>query len=129
MKKPKPNHLAMVICDSVIEDRLTGKKSLIGLFNNIGANNVPCVHPRLNVYMVLTEGHGNYRMELKCLKVGDEKEILKMELAIDFKDPRQIVEFNCEIAGLSFPDFGDYRFELLFDGEPIVARKFQVSKN
>jgi hypothetical protein len=52
-----------------------------------------------------------------------------MEGAIEFKDPRQIVEFNCEIAGLNFPDFGDYRFEILIDGQLLVARKFQISKN
>jgi hypothetical protein len=128
MKKPNPTHLAMVICDAVIDDRTTGKKSLIGIFNNINASNVPCIHPRLNVFVVLTEGHGDYKMQLRCLKVNDEAEILKMEGQVSFSDPRQIVEFNCEIAGLKFPDYGDYRFEVLFDGNPIVARKFQVSK-
>lgn len=129
MEKPRPHHLAMVICDSVIEDKVTGKKSLIGIFNNIHASNAPCIHPRLNVFVALTEGHGAYKMLLRCLKVGDELEILKMEGDLSFSDPRQIVEFNCEIAGLSFPSYGDYRFEILFDGIPIVARKFQVSQN
>ena len=38
--KPSPIPLTMVICDTVIDDRKTGKKSLIGLFNNINADRV-----------------------------------------------------------------------------------------
>ncbi len=33
---PTPIGLAIVICDQIIEDKLTGKKSLIGIFNQIG---------------------------------------------------------------------------------------------
>ncbi len=129
MQKPKPTLLSMVICDSVIDDRTTGKKSLIGIFNNISSSNVPCIHPRLNVFVVLTEGHGTYKMQLRCLKIGEEKQLLKMEGNVSFTDPMQIVEFNCEIVGLSFPDYGDYRFEVLFDDILIVGRKFGVSKD
>jgi len=127
MKKPNPRHLTMVICDSVIEDKRTREKSLIGIFNNITASSVPCVHPRLNVFVALTEGHGVYGMLMRCLKVGDESEIMKMDGNVTFKDPRQIIEFNCEIVGLKFPDYGEYRFEVLFDGNPVVSRKFKVS--
>lgn len=127
--KPTLISLSMVICDTVIDDRRTGKKSLMGLFNNITASLVPCVHSRLNVFISLTEGNGDYIAKLRCLKVGDEKEIFFMEGPIKFQDPRQILEFNFEILGITFPDYGDYRFEFLCNDVPMIARKFKVSPN
>lgn len=127
--KPSLISLSMVICDTVIDDRRTGKKSLVGLFNNITSSVIPCVHPRLNVFVSLTEGNGDYVAKLRCLKVGDEKEIFFMEGPVRFSDPRQILEFNFEILGIAFPDYGDYRFEFLCNDVPIIARKFRVSQN
>lgn len=128
MSKPNPMHLSMVICDSVIEDKLTGKKSLIGIFNNINVYTVPCVHPRLNVFIALTEGNGQYKVQMRCLKVGDERKILSIDGEVSFNEPRQIIELNFDIAGMKFPDYGDYRFEFLTEGRLVVARKFRVSE-
>jgi len=125
--KPIPAPLAMVICDDVIDDRRTGKKSLIGIFSNIYAQKVPCSHARLNVFLSLTEGIGDYDMKVRCVKVGEEKEIMSMGGPIKFANPNQIVEFNFEILGLIFPDYGDYRFEILCNNKPVIARKFIVA--
>ncbi|MBF0479646.1 MAG: hypothetical protein HQL26_09200 [Candidatus Omnitrophica bacterium] len=127
MTKPNPMHLSMVICDSIIEDRLTGKKSLIGIFNNIQANAVPCVHPKLSVFIALTEGNGQYKAQLRCLKVGDEKEIFSVNGEVYFKDPSQIVELIFDFSGLNFPDYGDYRFDFLCEGRQVVGRRFIIS--
>ena len=127
-QKPKPLSLAMMICDTVVDDRRTNKKSLIGLFNNITSSKIPCVHPRFNVFICLTEGNGDYGAKLRCLKVGDEREVFSMEGPIRFLNPRQILEFNFEILGMTFPSYGDYRFEFLCENQPVVARKFKVSR-
>ena len=126
--KSKLISLSMVICDAVIDDRRTGKKSLIGIFNNVITPVIPSVSPRLNVFIAITEGHGDYVGKIRCLKVGTEQEIFGMEGPFKFSDPRQILEFNFEIVGLVFPDYGDYRFEFLANNEPVTARKFTVSK-
>ena len=126
--KAKLIPLSMVRCDTVIEDKRTGKKSLVGLFNNITVAKAPCTHPRLNVFISLTEGNGDYVGRLRCIKEGDEQEIFAMEGQVRFSNPRQILEYNFEIIGMAFPDFGNYRFEFLCNNELVIARKFMVSE-
>src|SRR5436305_596684 len=60
--QPKPVPMAIVICDQIIEDRLTGKKTLVGLFNSIAARSFPCTHATMSVFVSLTEGRGKYKL-------------------------------------------------------------------
>ena len=94
--KPVPIPLAMLICDTVIEDKLTGKKSLIGLFNSINAKSVPITHPSLNVYITLTEGRGSYEGKLRCLIDNDT--VLEIGGPLTFKHP-----FPASIFPLKLP--------------------------
>jgi len=124
--KPVPIPLAMVICDTVIQDKKTGKKTLVGLFNNVGAKKVPVIHPSLNVYIILTEGTGNYDGKLKC--VVDDDIVLEMGGPLVFKHPHQIAEWNFNLRNLPLPKFGDYRFEFYCNEELVLSRKFKVSE-
>src|SRR4051812_28041201 len=53
-----PEVLAMILCDLVITDVETNKKSLIGLFDQVETATLPCVVHELHVYLSLTDGHG-----------------------------------------------------------------------
>ena len=123
VSKPKPIPLAMIICDMVIEDKKTGKKSLIGIFDNINAPTAPCTHPRLNVFVSLTEGIGQYVGKLRCVKSDTNAVIFEGKGEMSFKDRHQRLEFNFELCNLSFPEFGEYRFDLFCDDQPIIGRK------
>lgn len=123
--KPKLIPLSMIICDTVIEDRKTGKKTLVGLFNKINARNVPVTITSFNVYIALTEGNGIYESKLKCLK--DEKHVLEIEGPVDFHSPRQIVEMNYTLRNIVFPEYGEYRIELLCNDTLVISRKFNIS--
>lgn len=126
--KPKPIPLAMVICDTVIEDKLTGKKSLIGVFNNITVRECPCQHPSLNVFIALTEGIGEYKSTLRCIKSDTNKEIMSLNGPLPFPNRLATVEFIFELKNIRFPTEGQYIFELSCDDQPVISRKFIVSK-
>ncbi|MBI4834318.1 MAG: hypothetical protein HY811_05830 [Planctomycetes bacterium] len=126
--KPKPIPLAMIICDSVIEDRITGKKSLIGIFNNIAVAQFPCQHPSINVFFTLTEGIGEYQGCLRCVKLDTNEIIININGPIPFPNRLATVEFNFELKNIRFPTEGQYVFELLCDDQPVISRKFNVSK-
>ncbi len=126
-KKPKPIPLAMVICDTLIEDRVTGKKSLIGMFNNVNSGVIPGAHPRMNIFLIMTEGIGDYDGVLRCVSDEELAPIMEMKGPIAFKDPHQIVELNFELRNIRFPKYGEYRFEFLCNNELLISRKFKVS--
>jgi hypothetical protein len=127
-QKPKPIPLTMLICDSIIDDRLSGKKSLIGIFNNIATAELPCRHQTLYVYCVLTEGMGQYEGALRCIHLESNKTIINLTGPIQFPNPLATVEFIFDIKNIVLEQEGIYVFELLCDNQPIISRKLNVSK-
>ncbi len=126
--KPRPKALAFIICDTVIDDKASNKKSLIGMFNNIYSAKFPCRHAALNVFVSLTEGHGEYKCSLVCVKDDESKKIAQMDGPIKFNNPLSVVEAKFEIRGMVLPEPGMYRFDFLCGDVPVVSRKFEVIK-
>lgn len=127
-KKSPPIGLAIIICDTVIADQKTGKKSLIGIFNRIWAQSFPAPHPELHIFISLTNGHGHYKCSLQCLNESNGQIISKAEGDIDFEDPRQVIEADFNLRGLVFPAPGQYSFEFLCNGNPLLHRRFTVDQ-
>ena len=65
MPDAAPEVLAMIICDTVIEDVESGKKSLIGLFDHVNTSRLPSIVNELNVFVSLTDGRGNPDAEIR----------------------------------------------------------------
>ena len=129
MDKPRPIPLAMIICDTIIEDRATHKKSLIGIFSNIKVKEFPARHYSMNIFCSLTEGIGEYQGCLRCTNLKTNEVIINMQGAIKFPNRLAMVEFSFELKNIiTFPSPGQYIFELLCDEQPVISRKFMVSK-
>ncbi|MBI4713394.1 MAG: hypothetical protein HY762_08880 [Planctomycetes bacterium] len=126
--KPVPVALAMIICDTFMEDRFTGKKSLVGIFNNIASAELPCRHPSMNVFCVLTEGIGQYEACLRCTHTESNQTVINIKGPLPFPNPLATVEFNFELKNVAFPKEGQYIFELLCNDQIVISRKFTVSK-
>lgn len=122
-----PTVLAMIICDTVIDDRISGKKSLIGLFDAIATTHLPCVVNELHVFVAVTDGYGAMPMKLRCVKTATDEEVFRSETEVRFPDPLSVVELNLGFRGGEFPDAGEYRFQLLADQTILCERKFHVS--
>jgi len=125
---PRPVNLAIIVCDSIIDDRKTGKKTLVGVFNRIAAGSFPCVHHSLSVFVSLTDGRGEYEAELRCVNSATEQPIVEAKGKVGFRNPNDVVEIGFELRGLKFPEPGLYQFEFLCNGEPIGQRPFIVEE-
>ncbi|HVM60572.1 MAG TPA: hypothetical protein VMV72_06860 [Verrucomicrobiae bacterium] len=124
--KPSPIGLAIVICDQIIEDKLTGKRSLIGIFNQIVAQSFPYRHPQLCVYVSLTDGRGQCAARLRV--IHDESSVVVAEVngQIQFPDAHAVVELNFGLVGLTFPEPGVYSIEFYCDDALLLERRFHV---
>lgn len=122
-----PQVLAMIICDTVIDDRISNKKSLIGIFDAIGTTHLPCVINELHVYVTLTEGRGRKQITIRCVKAADNEVLFSTTQRIEFPDPLAVVELNVGFCGCEFPEPGEYRFQLLVNDHLLTERKFQVT--
>jgi hypothetical protein len=122
-----PQVLAMILCDQVITDVETNKKSLIGIFDQIEAMTLPCVVHALHVYLSLTDGHGTLSIAIACVTPDEGEEFFRGEAEVEFDDPLQVVELHFIFPNARFPHSGEYRFQLSADGQILLERKFFVS--
>ena len=127
MPDAAPEVLAMIICDTVIEDVESGKKSLIGLFDHVNTSRLPSIVNELNVFVSLTDGRGNPDAEIRCIHSATEEELFRTEGNIEFPDPLTVVDLHFRFQGCEFPDEGEYRFQLFCEGQLLRERKFYVS--
>jgi len=126
--KPSPLGIAIVVCDQIIEDKLTSKKSLIGIFNQIAAANFPCTHPRVSVFVCLTEGRGDYGARLRIVHEETGTVVADLNGPIQFPDANAVVELNFDLIGLTFPQAGLYSIEFYCDDALVLERRFHVAK-
>ena len=115
--RPTPDVLAMLVCDQIITDRLTGKQSLIGMFSKVHAVGFPAAHPQLCVFVALTDGHGQTEITIRIVDSNDARPpIVEGKGSVRFKDPRAIANLFLQFHGLTFPEPGEYRVQLYSDG-------------
>jgi hypothetical protein len=122
-----PEVLAMILCDLIITDVESNKKSLIGLFDRVESAAMPCVVNELHVYLSLTDGHGSLPVAIACVAVDEGEELFRGHAEVEFADPLQVVELHFVFPSAQFPRPGEYRFQFLTDDVVLLERKFFVT--
>lgn len=124
----KPMGVSLMICDQVITEAGTNKKSLIGVFSNIAARKFPCRFPRICVFVSITGGHGTAKSEVRCVNELTHEPLFGAEGEISFANPNHMVEAVFEFNNVTFPAPGLHCIEVLSDGEMVLQRRFMVQQ-
>jgi hypothetical protein len=127
-EKPSPVGLAILICDQIIEDVQTRKKSLIGTFNNIATMQFPFRHPQLCVFVSLTEGQGAYDARLRIAHEETGDVVAEVNGQVQFPDRNFVAEFNFNLVGLEFKHAGLHSIEFYCDETLVLERRFHVTQ-
>ena len=124
---PRPSVQAFLVCDCVIEDSLTKKKSLIGLFTHLQAAAFPFQHHQVGLYFCLTDAEGTYHFEIDLVYVNTDQLVCRASLPnIVIGDRLQISDFGINIPALLFPAPGRYEFRLRMNSRVIAQKDFNV---
>ena len=124
---PTPSIQAFLVCDSVIEDSLTKKKSLIGLFTHLQAMTFPFQHHQLGLYFCMTDAEGTYHFDIDLMHVDSDQLVCRASLPeIAIEDRLQIADFGINVPALVFPSPGRYEFRLRMNGRVIAQKDFSV---
>lgn len=126
-EKPAPDVIALLVCDQIITDRLTGKQSLIGMFSKIHARGFPAAHPQLCVFVALTEGYGETEFVIRVADADDARPpIVEGRGKVRFQSPRAIANLALQFHGLTFPKPGAYRIQILSEGELLREARLEL---
>ena len=125
----KPEVKAFLLCDYVLHEAGTNKKSLIGIFEDIHITAFPHSYPRIAVYVNLNDAHGKYVLELRLVSSADNSVIgsgKTPEVQID--NPLRTCEFALQIQNLIFRQPGVYEFQVFANGDLVATKAFNVKR-
>lgn len=118
--------LALILCDTIIEDRVTGKKSLIGLFSQIHTSKLPCVHPSMMMLVSVTGGQGTYPCKIVCEHPNLKQPVFSVDSPLKFENPFQVLDLIFQLKAINFPLPGKYEIKVIIDGVPELIRPLMV---
>ena len=128
MTVPKPSLTAILVCDMVIEDKTTNKKTLVGAFTDIWSSDFPCVHHSMGIYFCLTDAEGDYEIVLRLANSDSEDLLAEAGLSVKIEDRLSINDFGINLPMAIFPKPGRYEFQLYANKEFLGRKEFRVSK-
>ena len=121
---PPPVLLAALVCDTVILDAVTGKATVVGIFDVINAPTYPVRHDRLFVFCQLTNGRGRVAIRTNFVDLADDEKVLyENTVPGEFVDVRQVVNVIFAFGGLKFPHPGEYRVQVFAGTEFLGERR------
>jgi hypothetical protein len=126
MSVENPIGIAIVVCDQILEDANTSKRSLIGIFNTVACTSFPAVIAKICVFVSVTEILGKVPMVLRCTNETHSEPIVAVPGEAQSDNPNEILEIGFEFDNFSFPKPGLYTFELLHEDEIILQSRFNV---
>lgn len=122
----RPLGVAIIVCDMVITEQGTGNKSLISIFNTIKSLQFPFQKENLSIYVALTNGYGEQKIEIRLMK--DSERMFAAEGGIKFANPNEVVELIFNLRGMVFATPGLHVFEIFADEIFVFQSKFNVLK-
>jgi len=122
----RPHALSMFLCDQVTFEQHTNKPTLVGVFTGLSCNDFPSAPIRLDVFAALTNGNGHVALDLQVIRLSTDDQINGQSTEVDFPDPLKVLNLRFRFRLLSFPEPGDYMFQLSCDGDVICHRRIHV---
>jgi hypothetical protein len=127
MTPPKPEVKAFLLCDYVLHETGTNKKSLIGIFEQVNSPRFPFRHGKMSVYANLADAHGSYELTLRLVRLRDGKILLEAKgMRVTVGDPLQVSELGVNLEGIVFEEPGKYEFALYGNEQFFQSKPFQV---
>lgn len=127
-RSPQPVVKAFLICDQIIQDAQTGKKSLIGVFHELRAERFPAVHPLLWIYANLTDAHGRYAFQIRLVDVERGEVLGRGEPpSLDIPGPLQTTELSAQLRNVALPRPGTYEFQLISNEQMLATKAVRVT--
>lgn len=122
-----PVCVAMLICHDIIEDKRTGNKSIINMFNAVGATQLPATQQRMTVMATITNAPEETPLSL-IVRTPSGKEEVTAAGTLPGSPAEDLVDVLFELHGMQVREFGLYQVELTSNGERLAMRKFRVLK-
>jgi hypothetical protein len=127
--KPPPKCKAILLCDQVIIDAMTGKASLVGLFDRFNLPTFPGTIPPFWAFLQLVDGIGRYSLTIEVDDLRENAIFARLPpVVVEFPERVNRVNLPIRVGGLPLPHPGVYDFIVLADGQLIDRQRLEAAQ-
>ena len=112
MGPPTPVLVAMLVCDTAIQEGTSKKYTLVGVFSEINVQTFPAMHESSWLYAKLIGCEGEYSTRIEFVRVSDQNVLVSGEGKLIATDRHASVECVSNLPGLPLEIPGEYEFRL-----------------
>lgn len=109
---PAPVPLAFLLCDRLITDADTKKKTLVGIFDRVWVSEFPTEHQGAALYARLLGAEGDYNIRIEYVQVDGQSILGEGTARMQVQDRHIPAEFSIMLPPLPIPKPGWYEFRL-----------------
>ena len=124
-----PLATSILLCDHIIVEAGTNKKSLIGCFTGIGSSAFPYLLDQFTIFILLSGAIGKLECKVQVKHLNNEKDgeiMVELTGTADFRNPNEPIELAFEFKKFLFKQPGTYSVSFLCDDSLIAERRFSV---
>jgi len=101
-----------LLCDQVITDEATKKKTLVGVFDRIWVSQFPAKHSPAALYIRLFDAQGDCDIRVDYVKADDQRMLGNVTGKMQSVKRHTTVEFAIALPPIDIPSPGEYEFRL-----------------
>jgi hypothetical protein len=114
-----PIPMAFLICDQVITDETSKKKTLVGVFDHIMVKQFPARHGPVSLYARLFDSEGTHECKVEYLRMDTQEILGNATGQIQVNSRNKSFEFALNLPAIEIPEPGEYEFQLFLDNRLI----------
>ncbi len=128
MAGPTPVLTAFLVCDQIVEDAATGKKTIVGVFNRIASSNFPTQYAPVSLYVKLIDCEGDYDFRIEFVQVSSQELLVECNGTANSKTRHEYAEFVLPCPPLPLPSPGEYEFRLWMNSSFLGNARIKASQ-
>jgi hypothetical protein len=123
--KPPPRCKAILLCDQALVEAVTGKVSLIGIFDRFALRKFPGHIRQFTAFLQLTDGIGQYSITIEVHDLREDRILARAAIVnMAFQDRSGKANLMIPVPPLLLKHPGGYDFVVLADEQEIDRQQF-----
>lgn len=121
-----PTLLSALVCEQIIIETGTQKKTLVNVFDTLTSETLPAVRA-LGIFVRLTDLDGSYKVEIRVVHVAglEERLIGKLTMKdVEVHEPGIFVDVALNLPPAAYQDYGRYEFQIWANDDLYLGRTF-----
>lgn len=124
--QPTPVPIAALLCDQVIVDQGSSKKTLVGVFDKIFIGKFPTDYRPASLYIKLIDAEGEYDVKIQYVRVNNQEILGNASGKMIAQNRNQAMEIVFPLPPLAIPVEGQYELQLWMNNKYVHRVRFDA---